>query len=122
MNHSTLHSTMFLLKHVRSGLKTELCTALHSTMFLLKPISYFDTFVIACFTFHNVSIKTIPQINSTVAFCCFTFHNVSIKTILIRDTKKSRSDFTFHNVSIKTGSLPQSGISFRPLYIPQCFY
>ena len=98
---------------------------LHSTMFLLKRyFQFFRVLSASCFTFHNVSIKTIFYGNVILTFSPFTFHNVSIKTchnaggdstsatlhstmFLLKQKRKSRAYkykwfFTFHNVSIKT--------------------
>ena len=88
--------------------------------------------VLACFTFHNVSINTIIEQSLDIDFDYFTFHNVSINTkqdgcdnrcdmtlhstmfLLIRVSDSSpfhSPSFTFHNVSINTRSRTQTHLS-----------
>ena len=54
------------------------------------------------FTFHHVSIKTVPFPNDFFKAETFTFHHVSIKTLRPLYNSQRPPAFTFHHVSIKT--------------------
>ena len=57
------------------------------------------------FTFHNVSIKSVPEDEIFTRKLVFTFHNVSIKSIPSVILEALTDPFTFHNVSIKSRKL-----------------
>ena len=93
-------------------------------MYLLKPVRGSTIAGSFLFTFHYVSIKTLPCPDSSLShihlhstmyllklaykllICAvpyiFTFHYVSIKTATKSHNISSCSTFTFHYVSIKT--------------------
>ena len=95
------------------------------------------------FTFHDVSINTIPYASSFSVYCplhstmfllilvailtaelamLFTFHDVSINTSFKNSTSSVSLFFTFHDVSINTMSDIVLELSQMGLYIPRCFY
>ncbi len=98
-------------------------SALHSTMFLLIQHIWSINFASSNFTFHDVSINTIPYASSFSVYCplhstmfllilvailtaelamLFTFHDVSINTSFKNSTSSVSLFFTFHDVSINT--------------------
>ena len=97
-------------------------TPLHSTMFLLIPtVTGFRTVNTPSFTFHYVSINTIPGRKSAGNLYHFTFHYVSINTLRGAYTNGITPNFTFHYVSINTCEiLYRTWLCY--LYIPLCFY
>ena len=91
-------------------------------MFLLKPhdrklhpVSERE------FTFHNVSIKTLLNIEVEA-----DIHNLHSTMFLLKLSTdgyiKGTLQFTFHNVSIKTLVERIEGVNKFDIYIPQCFY
>ena len=120
-----LHSTMSLLKQAVPPINVSQPLSLHSTMSLLKPKKSKEQKRAGTnFTFHYVSIKTVPlkppkfavtSLHSTMSLlkrildhlfidlCPFTFHYVSIKTVFKILLTILFMCFTFHYVSIKTG-------------------
>ena len=96
----TLHSTMFLLIHLRRTEWSVWLQSLHSTMFLLILDVKENNKYIISFTFHDVSINTFFN------WFCFLFC----------------FSFTFHDVSINTALLSFLIYPLFFLYIPRCFY
>ena len=78
---------------------------LHSTMYLLKQSYAIGSAAsMIRFTFHYVSIKTMPSDRKGIEHPLFTFHYVSIKTTAFLICMDILLIFTFHYVSIKTNN------------------
>ena len=56
------------------------------------------------FTFHNVSINSITELNAAIIEFKFTFHNVSINSVIQMNETQEKVSFTFHNVSINSST------------------
>ena len=91
----TLHSTMFLLIHLRTQFHIQTQPSLHSTMFLLILAFVQKQLSAASFTFHNVSINTQQHEWTVRKKRVFTFHNVSINTSV--SGSPAASDSSLHS-------------------------
>ena len=80
---AALHSTMFLLIHLRRTEWSVWLQSLHSTMFLLILDVKENNKYIISFTFHDVSINTFFNWFCFLFCFSFTFHDVSINTALL---------------------------------------
>ena len=74
------------------------------------------------FTFHYVSISTIPGVYFIQPEYIFTFHYVSISTLQVHHQWHRLSLFTFHYVSISTSTEILETSDFKDIYIPLCIY
>ena len=70
----------------------------------------FEKSIFVNFTFHNVSIKSIPADLLYRDPQHFTFHNVSIKSTCMTPVYCFKIIFTFHNVSIKSQSISDNAV------------
>ena len=95
---------------------------LHSTMYLLNPIAPIVTLQKSAFTFHYVSIKSLPLVchPSTLTDLHSTMYLLNHAYIL--HDKDINTEFTFHYVSIKSDSADWFDCMKTFIYIPLCIY